>query len=214
MNRSRTRGFTLIELLVAIAIFAAIATIAYGSVNALIRARDRIDAGDARLRAMQNALTLFERDVRSAVARPVREAYGDARGALVGQRDSVSLTRLRSGGLADASPQTQRVEWSLTQGRWTRVTWRVADIAPSSEPRRQRVLDDVRGVSLRYLDAQGQWREVWPAADAAIVRDLTRLPRALDLRIQLADVGELRRVLELPDAAAAELSVPGEAPAP
>lgn len=204
----RTRGFTLIELMVAVAIFAAIAAIAYGSVAALLGARERLESSEARLRALQVALSTFERDLRSTVARPAREPYGDPRPALVGQRAGIALTRLRSGGLADATAQTQRVGYALEGGRWIRNAWPVTDAAPSTRPLAATLLDGVDAVSLRYLDDQGRWRDVWPAASVGANAELTALPRAVDLRVSTTDVGELRRLVELPD------PIPPAIPAP
>ncbi len=199
MKARSQRGFTLIELVVAVAIFAAIAAIAYGSVGALLRARDRLEFAGAQLRAIQMAVTMIERDVRSVVARPVREPYGDYRASLVGERGGLTLTRLRSGGLADETAQAQRVGYALVAGRLTRLAWPVADAAPSTQPRATALLESVEAVSLRYLDEQGQWREVWPAASVAADASLESLPRAVDVRVKVSGFGELRRLLELPD---------------
>lgn len=196
---SRTRGFTLIELVVAVAIFAAIAGIAYSSVAALIRARERLELAEANLRALQTSVSNFERDLRSAVARPVREAYGDARPALIGERNGVTLTRLRSGGLADASAQSQRVGYMLESGQWNRVSWPVADAAPSTTPRNTKLLEAVERISMRYLDAEGVWREVWPAPNLAAPSQLSALPRAVELQVTVTGFGTLQRVIELPN---------------
>jgi len=192
-------GFTLIELLVAVAIFAVVAAIAYGSVDALIDARERLQASESKLRALQTSLSTFERDVRSAVARPAREAYGEARPALIGDRGGLTFTRLRSGGLADAAPQAQRIGYALTRQRWTRLEWPVADAAPSTVPRVATLLGEVEGVALRYLDNEGVWREVWPAAQVPAQQRLSVLPRAIDLRVIVAGFGELKRIIELPE---------------
>lgn len=203
MKVAATRGFTLIELMVAVAIFAAIAAIAYGSIAALLSARERLESAETQLRSLQTALSTFERDIRSAVARPVREPYGDSRPALIGERGGVTLTRLRSGGLADASAQPQRVGYALDAQRWTRIVWPVTDAAPSTRPRTATLLDTVQGVSIRYLDTEGRWRDVWPAANVTAPAQLTALPRALDLRVRTSGFGELRRLIELPNPAPA-----------
>ncbi len=199
MNLRRTRGFTLIELLVAIAIFAAIAAVAYGSIASLIRARDRLNAQQALLRSVQTGMAEIERDLRSAVARSAREPYGEPRPALVGDRSSFVLTRIRSGGLADSRSQVQRIGYAWSTGKVTRVVWPVVDAAPSSQPLPRVMLEGADRLSLRYLDAQGQWRELWPAANVEERLRLIALPRAVDVRVTIKDLGEVRRVIELPD---------------
>ena len=87
MNATRWRGFTLIEVLVAVFIFALLMLAGYGSINALLRTRDGLADQNGRLRDLQFAVGLLERDLRSALARPVREGYG--------AREPVSPTRWR-----------------------------------------------------------------------------------------------------------------------
>ena len=70
MNATRWRGFTLIEVLVAVFIFALLMLAGYGSINALLRTRDGLADQNGRLRDLQFAVGLLERDLRSALARP------------------------------------------------------------------------------------------------------------------------------------------------
>jgi len=77
------RGFTLMEMIIAIAIFALMAAVAYGSLSGFLDNRDRIVAKQQELAEIQLALALLERDIRFAVPRPVRDDIGEPEGAFV-----------------------------------------------------------------------------------------------------------------------------------
>jgi type II secretion system protein J len=60
------------------------------------------------------------------------------------------------------------------------------------------MLADVEALTLRYLDAGGGWRDEWPPRAGADARSDV-LPRAVEFRLRLADLGEITRVVELPE---------------
>lgn len=78
------KGFTLLELLVAIAIFAVLATLAYGGLRTVIDARTQTRAVSQRLAALQETFLFFDQDLAQASTRAVRDGFGDARPALAG----------------------------------------------------------------------------------------------------------------------------------
>ena len=71
------RGFTLLELVVALAVFAVLATLAYGSLARLLYAREQLASRAEALGRLQLAYSLLERDCQALVARPVRDELGD-----------------------------------------------------------------------------------------------------------------------------------------
>ena len=126
--RYAARGFTLVEVLVAIFIFALLMAAAYGSVNTLLRTRDGLAEQNGRLRELQFAVGVIERDLRSAIARPVREGYGEREPALLGSRDAVAFTR---GGyanpLAQERARIERVGYAWRDHRLSRAAFAVLD---------------------------------------------------------------------------------------
>jgi general secretion pathway protein J len=190
----RDIGFSLLEVLVALAIFAVVAALAWGGLDTLARSRHALDAERVRLSALQLTIAQLERDLRQAVARPVRDGIGAEIPALLGQSNAVEVTRLApGGGWQTPLPALERVGWRCADGALQRLRWpvldRVAGTLPASEIR-------LRGVSdcqWRYFD-RGVG-SVWPPRGAAA----ERLPRAVELRFTLAGLGELRRLIELPD---------------
>jgi general secretion pathway protein J len=198
------RGFSLIELLVALAVFAALAAAAYGGLSGIARTRGALAERQDRLAAIVRAVSTFERDLRQAVSRPVRGARGEVVPALAGTADHIELTRL---GFANprAEPRSnlERVVYATDARKLIRGRYAVLDRAPNSVPATTALLDDVDALRLRYLGTDGAWRDTWPPSGDAPI-DPLQLPRVIEFRIGTGDIGELRRVIELPTAISAD----------
>ena len=202
----RRRGFTLVELLVAVAIFAAVAAIAYGGLSQIAQTRGALAQEQDRYAALNRAMNNIVRDLRQAVARPVRGNYGETIPALRGSSDSLELSRLGfANPLAEPRSHIERVIYALTDKRLRRGRYAVLDRATGSVPDDRDLLDRVSRLRWRYLDRQGNWSDLWPSSTVAptaigtapVPREI-ELPRAVELTIELEDYGELRRVVALP----------------
>ena len=194
-RRTAASGFTLVELLVALTVFAALAAIAYGALDRIAQVRGALAAEQDRFGTVVRSVSDLARDLRQAISRPVRGNYGELRPALVGTPDHVELTRLGfANPLAAARSNLERVVWGLDERALRQGRYAVLDRAPTTAPATRTRLDDVDGLRLRYLGGDGAWREYWPPDGA----DPALLPRAVELRLALPDLGELRRVLALP----------------
>lgn len=186
-------GFTLLEVVVAVALFAVVSTLAYGGLAAVLRSREQLSEASAELAQLQLAMQMFERDVRSAVLRPVRDGYGEVLPALMGDSDSLELTRAGySNGLQQARADLERVAWRRDKDGWQRGRWWVLDRAPSSPPEVLDVLPGVSRMQLRYRSRDGREADHWPldGVDEA-------LPQAVELRLETRSLGEIRRLVEL-----------------
>ena len=194
------RGYVLLELVVAIAIFAVLAVLAYGSLDSIVRTRAGLDEAGTRLRALQLGVSAFERDLRAATARPVRGLYGETLPALQGTAEALELTHheYASPVAGSARAALARATWTLEGEVLVRSGWATLDRAPDARPLRRELLDDCTRLRLRYLDAGGAWRDAWPPRDGAESAP-DRLPRAVEFRVVLRDAGEIRRVVELAD---------------
>ena len=222
MSRAR-RGFSLIELLVALAVFAALAAAAYGGLAEIARARGALAERQDRFAAVVRAVSTVERDLRQAVSRPVRgNARGEPLPALMGAADRIELTRL---GFANprAEPRSnlERVAYLVDAGRLQRGRYAALDRAPGSLPATTMLIDRVDALRLRYLGGDGIWRDAWPPAELSGMplgtQPIEWLPRAIEFRLDTRDVGQLRRVIELPSvisAQAADAEAGSRAPPP
>jgi general secretion pathway protein J len=192
----RERGFSLIELLVAVAVFAVAAALSWAGLAAVTRTHERLSAEQDAFAAVQRSVDLLSRDLGSAVIRPVRDANGGALPALVGDDAHVEFTRIGYAGAPDtAQSALERVAWRLDGHALTRARWPVLDRAPDTAPMTRKLDEHVDGLLLRYFDHAGRWQSSWPAPSDA---DPAPLPRAVEFRIRFADLGEVRRVIELP----------------
>jgi general secretion pathway protein J len=200
---ARRRGFSLIELVVALAVFAALAAAAYGGLATLARTRSALAERQDRFAGLVRAVSTLERDLRGAIARPILGNDGRVLPAFAGSADALEFTRV---GFADprteARSQLERVAYSASGGGLRRGRYTVLDRAPDSAPVLRDLLARAGALHLRYLGCDQAWRDAWPPRDAlpceAAVEANGRLPRAVEFRVEPPDLGEIRRVVELP----------------
>ncbi len=191
----KLEGFSLIELLVALAVFAALAAAAYGGLGQVARTRAALAAQQDRFAALTRAVSTLERDLRQAVARPVRGNDGNRLPALMGSADAIELTRLGvANPLAEPRSNLERVVYAMDNGSLRRGRFAALDRAPNSAPVTSNLLDHVGSWRLRYFGCDGTWRAAWPPDGMGACG----LPRAVEFRFTVAELGEIRRVVELP----------------
>jgi len=196
VNRPRrriVRGVTLLELLVVVALLAVVSALAYGGLLQVQTSAREVDASLAKLRQVQRAVTLFERDVGSAAARPIALGLTRSASAMYGGADNVEFSR---DGLANptgiARSELQRVAYVVEAQNLQRHTWVALDRPVADQaPKVRTVLTDVQSLSFRYLDANGVWRQQWEP-DRAVPA------RAIELQLELGGIGIVRRVIRVP----------------
>ncbi|MBD8525558.1 type II secretion system minor pseudopilin GspJ [Pseudomarimonas arenosa] len=190
----RSRGFTLIEVMVAVAVFALAMALAYGGLNSIVQSRRQLDQEADALSRLQFAVGLLERDLRSAVDRPVQDRYGQRLPALALEGGRLALTR---GGYANAlaasRAELQRVDWRWRDGDLLRQSALQLDAAdsPSDEP--LVVLGDVDGLRIEALAADLRWTDRWPQ----LGQSAESMPRAVRVRFQHSKFGQIERIFEI-----------------
>jgi len=199
--KRRQQAFSLVELLVALAVFATMAALAYGGLDSIARTRAELGRQQDAFRDLMRGVGLIERDLRQAVARPVRGNYGEPLPALMGNSGHIEFTRT---GFANpqAEPRSnlERVLYEFDDDALKRGVYPALDRAPATAPKLATLRGNVDTFRLRYLDASNRWGDTWPPqreADSAAPDLLTRLPRAVEFRIGTRDYGEVAGVVEL-----------------
>jgi len=214
-SRDSQRGFTLVEVLIALAITAVVSTLAYSSLSAVVNAVDSIRESVERTSEINRAWMIISRDINHFVTRPVRDEFGDEEPALVGgpaARFTLSLTRTGWHNFArHPRSNMERVNYRLEDEALWRDSYPVLDRVADSEPREVLLLQGVEYLELRFLATLGQlqflsdssdvdtrnWAENW-VLDSSVPGTRLLPPVAIEVRLQLDDIGEMRRLYALP----------------
>jgi len=209
------RGFTLIEVLIALAITAFVSTIAYTSLSTVLSGVESTREISDRSYEINRAWMIISRDVRQFVPRSIRDEFGELEPAMAGgaaARFPLSLTRsgwhnpgehLRS--------NMQRVNYRLEDEALWRDSYPVLDRAGDTTARSVKLLDGVEYLELAFLGSLAEvqttdnsinldtrnWSENW-VLDTSDPDALLAPPLAVQISLQLADWGEMRRLYELP----------------
>jgi general secretion pathway protein J len=197
------RGFTLVELLVALAIFAILSALAYGGYNNSVKQNEIARTSMKRLESLQTTMRLLTQDFEQMTPRPVRDVLGDGRlPALVADKRDQNLFALTRAGWTNPAglprPTLQRVSYVLDEdGKLFRQHFLVLDATLANEPVRRELIDRVTSLTLRYMDSQKQWQDQWPPLNAPPVTLARSRPLAVEIRLELEDMGAITRLIEV-----------------
>ena len=206
-----SRGFTLIEVLVAISITAIIGAGAALTLQSGVKTREALEARAEILQELQKFQRTMASDLRQIVNRTVRNEFGDKLYACTNLNALTLLEFSRTGwrdpatflaslnAESDIKPRSslQRIVYELEEGTLYRYYWRVMDRAQDSEPVRQKVIDQVLNLELRFLDEKNEWSDQWPTASALSNEDLdamTILPKAIEMTVEHETFGEFSKL--------------------
>ena len=214
-KRAAPNGFTLVEVLIALAISAFVSVIAYSSFSRVVDGVESSQATAERVYAINRAWMIISRDLEQFVARPVRDEFGELEPAMHGglaARFPLSFTR--SGWhnpLAHSRSELQRVNYRLEEDTLWRDSYPVLDRSGDTPAQEVALLTGVEELRVLFLDSfdnartvgQGteldtrNWPENW-VADTSQPGVMPPPPLAVELRLQLTDWGEMRRIYALP----------------
>jgi general secretion pathway protein J len=202
---AHARGFTLLELLVSTFILAVVGALCYGTLSYVSKAREGTAAAFERTRALQLAVSALVTDFEQLEPRPVRDVLGDPQAAVLADRRSQQLVALTRGGWSNTAglPRAtlQRVAYSLEGDVLVRSYSTVLDATQQTAPVRRELLRDVVAVQLRFMDASRTWQEQWPplvASGATNAPPLRARPVAVEITLELRDLGRVVRLVEVP----------------
>jgi len=172
----------------------------YVGLDVVLGTAERTSQESQRLKRVQRCFTQLAMDFDQALARPIRDDFGDEQAALRYQSGLASLEFTR-GGLPNPAgwPRSsmQRVAYTLERGEFTRLYWRELDRVQGAEPVRRVLLDRVTSLEFRFLGTQTEWHDQWPPLSGGSFQ-ISGMPTAVEMTLELEDWGELRRVYALP----------------
>ena len=212
--RQISTGFTLVEVLVAMAITALISVVAYGALSSALSGAESVRSATVRSHDINQTLTLLSRDIRQVVNRSIVDEFDQPAPTLSGgvlTRYPLTLTRAGWHNSTGAPRSTlQRVRWWIEEDVLWRAHFPVLDRTPGTEAIETAMLDDVEGFEVRFLPTIGDvksdrddviddrnWRDNWILDVSQPGLDLPT-PAAVEIVLQLAKVGEVRRLYVLP----------------
>ncbi|MBB6521866.1 type II secretion system minor pseudopilin GspJ [Pseudoteredinibacter isoporae] len=197
--QSRESGFTLMELLLAIGIFSVISVGAFRLIDDGLKNIKHADQRYENFSHISRCLSLFEQSLLQAVARPVREEYGDVREAFSGDSQSVEFTHFGWGNPISnwqGDLKRSRFEANLIQDEdgmrdvWELKQWQVLDRAYDSQA--DTIIScEFERVELRYAGKIDDWYNSWPVSD--LDNSKSRMPVAVELTVDAPGFGEIQR---------------------
>jgi general secretion pathway protein J len=198
----KVRAFTLIEVLVSLAIFAILATLAYGALSQTLVSAEMLNGRMDRLQAIQRTMRLLSEDLQQLSPRPIRDELGDGIGpALDTDFQSGFALELTHGGWSNpiVLPRgtLQRSAYRIEEDELIRYHWMVLDRTLANEPVSVTLLDGVESILFRFLQTNGDWTEQWPPSNRPGALGIRLRPRAVEIILTLADEGEISRLIEV-----------------
>ena len=194
----RQRGFTLFEMVIAVAIFALMGVLAFAGLGQMTRSGQAVAEANARLSELQFAVVYFKRDWTQVSPRMIRNQYGDVESNIVLEDDVITFTR--SGWhnlLGHKRSNLQRVQYLMVDNELRRRYWFSLDQGIGEEPLEAVLLKGVKSMRVTFVDARGKDVEQWPQVTNSSTA--TGKPIMLSLSLDLDKMGEIKRLLEIPD---------------
>jgi len=197
--RQFQNGFTLLELLISMSIFSILSLMAYSGLQEVINTKTHTEVVSKRLVQLQQAFMFIGRDIEQAVARSVRNGFGEPEAAMQGStfgREILTLTRAGySNPLKIKRSNLQRVGYRLEDDKLLRLNWRMLDQDFEQASQSRELLDKVEKIEIRYFDEKAQPLDQWP--DPLLNNGNDKLPHAVEFKITLEDMGEIRRLFSV-----------------
>ena len=186
----------------AVAIFALLGVGSYRLLATTIATRDAAQKHDAALMQLQKAMTTLNRDISQAIARPVRNEYGDAVAAVILKNNMLDLTRAGwPNPLQQARSQLQRVHYELnSKGELVRLSWSQLDRERGAKPQQSILLKNIDTIQIKVYSINEGLVQEWPAFQGQAANNtasLSELPRAIEIVINVKPWGEIRRYFRL-----------------
>ena len=199
---NRNYGFTLLELLVAMAILAIIGIMALGGLNTVLDQQAIANTQADRWNQVQFTVRMLTQDLSQLHPRGIRDAAGTGtRPAIEANPSSAYPIEFSRGGWNNPAglPRgtVQRVAYQIEDDKLFRLHWPVLDPTLSSAPLRNELLDGIESIELRFLDEAGQWHSDWPPRGTQPAQGLSLRPRAVEVAIELQDMGKIWRLVEV-----------------
>ena len=194
---TRCGGFTLFEMVSAVSIFALNGVIAFGGLGQMTRTGQAVADANDRLSDLQFAVVYFNREWIQVSPRRIRNQFGDEEPNI--DIDDNVITFTRSGWsniLGQRRSTLQRVQYGLLDNKFVRRHWRSLDQGIAEQPIQTVLLENVESLEIEFQDSSGKSIAEWPRGPGSDSE--SGEPILLMFRLELPDMGEITRLLEVP----------------
>lgn len=198
----RQKAFTLIEVLVAMAIFAILSALAYGTLSQTLLSAELLGDRMDRLQALQRTMRMLTDDLHQLAPRPVRDELGDNFGPALstGFQSGFAIELTRSGWnnpMVLPRSTMQRAAYRIEEDELVRYHWTVLDRTLSNEPISVVLLDGVESLQFRFFQGDGEYVDQWPPLSQDGPANVRLRPRAVEIVLRLEGEGEITRLVEV-----------------
>jgi len=194
---ARCQGFTLFEMVIAVSIFALMGVIAFGGLGQMTRTGQAVADANERLSDLQFAVVYFNREWIQVSPRRIRNQFGDEEPNIDIDDNVITFTRSGWSNLLGQRRSTlQRVQYLLRDNKLVRRHWRSLDQGIAEQPIQTVLLDNVESMEVEFQDGNGKSIGEWPRGPGSDSE--SGEPILLVFRLELPDVGEITRLLEVP----------------
>ncbi|TKB56221.1 type II secretion system minor pseudopilin GspJ [Ferrimonas aestuarii] len=193
LNRTKASGFTLLEMLLAIAVFAMLAVATSAVLSNVLDISESSKQHHTRLKDMQRAMSIIQRDIEQMVMRPVRAEgaepsdsnYQFGEGWLDSDADGFSFYHLGwlnpRGQLPRGS--LQQVGYRLQENQLQRLYFIYPDSVEGTEPEVLPLLENVLDLKFSFF-IEDQWQTKFSGSPNV---------RAISIEFETEDFGKIER---------------------
>ena len=182
-------------MVIAVSIFALMGVIAFGGLGQMTRTGQAVADANDRLSDLQFAVVYFNREWIQVSPRRIRNQYGDEEPNIVIDDNVITFTRSGwSNILGQRRSTLQRVQYLLLDNKFVRRHWRSLDQGIAEQPIQTVLLENVESLEVEFQDGLGKSIEEWPLGVGSDKGE----PIMLMFRLELPDMGEITRLLEVP----------------
>ena len=200
------QGFTLLEVLIALSLFAVLCTMAFGGLDQLLSQHQQLQKKQQRFVDLQSAIQVLERDFSQMEPRSIRDAFGDAETALKGNLTPEFTYALTTKTWFNPhhvqGVLLQRISYQLQGQTLWRSYYPQLDAGIGNLPVRYTLMDKVTDFKVRFLPQQQQWIDYWPPTNPQGKANPRQLPKAIEIQLSTADLGTIKRLIEIPQSGA------------
>ena len=140
-------------------------------------------------------MVYFNREWIQVSPRRIRNQFGDEEPNIDIEDNVITFTRSGwSNILGQRRSTLQRVQYLLLDNKFVRRHWRSLDQGIAEQPFQTVLLENVESMEIVFQDDRGKLIEEWPLA----VGSDKGKPIMLMFRLELPDMGEITRLLEVP----------------